>query len=184
MLAALVNSVVLIVIVIAIAIEAVHRLENPVPVQGGLVMISALVAIAVNALVVLGLSGHDKNLNMRAALLHVTGDIGASVGVVVAGAVILITGWLYIDPILSLGIAALIAFGAWRIVRETVNLLLEGTPREIVVLNAGVALYAANVAGSIADGIDRARAVVASGAAQKKLEQFVATTRKLAGSAP
>ena len=61
---------------------------------------------------------------------------------------------------------------------------IEGTPREIVVLNAGVALYAANVAGSIADGIDRARAVVASGAAQKKLEQFVATTRKLAGSAP
>src|SRR5205085_1025482 len=54
---------------------------------------------------------------------------------------------------------------------------IEGTPREIVVLNAGVALYAANVAGSIADGIDRARAVVASGAAQKKLEQFVATTR-------
>ena len=61
---------------------------------------------------------------------------------------------------------------------------LKGTPREIVVLNAGVALYAANVAGSIADGIDRARAAVASGAAQKKLEQFVATTRKLAGSAP
>ena len=73
----------------------------------------------------------SANLNMRAALLHVTGDIGASVGVVVAGAVILVTGWLYIDPILSLGIAALIAFGAWRIVRETVNLLLEGTPRDI-----------------------------------------------------
>src|SRR5216684_4364288 len=130
-LAALVNSVVLIVIVIAIAIEAVNRLANPVPVQGGLVVIAALVAIAVNAFVVLGLSGHGKNLNMRAALLHVTGDIGASVGVVVAGAVILVTGWLYIDPILSLGIAALIAFGAWRIVRETVNLLLEGTPTEI-----------------------------------------------------
>src|SRR6267143_731168 len=130
-LAALVNSVVLIVIVIAIAIEAVNRLANPVPVQGGLVVITALVAIAINAFVVLGLSGHGKSLNMRAALLHVTGDIGASVGVVVAGAVILVTGWLYIDPILSLGIAALIAFGAWRIVRETVNLLLEGTPSEI-----------------------------------------------------
>src|SRR5467141_1052830 len=130
-LAALVNSVVLIVIVIAIAIEAVNRLANPVPVQGGLVVITALVAIAINAFVVLGLSGHGKSLNMRAALLHVTGDIGASVGVVVAGAVILVTGWLYIDPILSLGIAALIAFGAWRIVRETVNLLLEGTPTEI-----------------------------------------------------
>jgi cobalt-zinc-cadmium efflux system protein len=130
-LAALVNSVLLIVIVIAIAIEAVNRLANPQPVQGVVVIVSALIAIAVNAYVVLGLRGHNTNLNLRAALLHVTSDIGASIGVVIAGAVILLTGWLYIDPILSLGIAALIAFGAWRIVRETVNLLLEGTPRTI-----------------------------------------------------
>jgi cobalt-zinc-cadmium efflux system protein len=95
------------------------------------VIVSALVAIAVNVYVVFGLRGHGKSLNLRAALLHVTGDIGASVGVVVAGAVILLTGWLYIDPILSLGIAVLIAYGAWRIVQETVNLLLEGTPADI-----------------------------------------------------
>jgi cobalt-zinc-cadmium efflux system protein len=63
--------------------------------------------------------------------MHVIGDLGASVGVVVAGIVILLTGWLYIDPLLSLGIAVLIAFGAWQIVRETVNLLMEGTPGEI-----------------------------------------------------
>jgi len=130
-LAALVNSVALIVIVIAIAIEAVRRLANPEPVQGAVVIVAALVGIAINAYVVLGLRGHGRNLNLRAALLHVSGDIGASAGVVVAGAVILLTHWLYIDPILSLGIAALIAFGAWRIVRETVNLLLEGTPPEI-----------------------------------------------------
>ena len=130
-LAALVNSVTLIVIVIAIAIEAVHRLANPEPVQGAIVIASAGAAIAINVYVVFGLRGHSKNLNIRAALLHVTGDIGASAGVVLAGAVILLTGWLYIDPILSLGIAALIAYGAWRIVRETVNLLLEGTPSEV-----------------------------------------------------
>jgi cobalt-zinc-cadmium efflux system protein len=130
-LAALVNSVTLIVIVIAIAVEAVRRLTHPEPVQGGIVIVSALIAIAINAYVVLGLRGHGKSLNLRAALLHVTSDIGASAGVVVAGAIILLTGWLYIDPILSLGIAALIAFGAWRIVRETVNLLMEGTPRDI-----------------------------------------------------
>jgi cobalt-zinc-cadmium efflux system protein len=64
-------------------------------------------------------------------MLHIVGDIAASIGVVVAGAVILLTGWLYIDPLLSLAIAVLIAFGAWRIVRETVNLLMEGTPGEI-----------------------------------------------------
>jgi cobalt-zinc-cadmium efflux system protein len=130
-LAALVNSVTLMVIVIAIAIEAVRRLAHPEPVQGVVVIASALTAIAINAYVVFGLRGHGKNLNIRAALLHVTGDIGASAGVVVAGAIILLTGWLYIDPILSLAIAALIAYGAWRIVRETVNLLLEGTPREV-----------------------------------------------------
>src|ERR1700686_1093572 len=130
-LAALVNSVTLIVIVLVIAYAAIQRLAHPEPVQGGVVIVAALVGIAINAFVVFGLRGEAHSLNVRAALLHVIGDIGASVGVVVAGAVILLTGWLYIDPLLSLAIAVLIAFGAWRIVRETVNLLLEGTPREI-----------------------------------------------------
>jgi cobalt-zinc-cadmium efflux system protein len=130
-LAALLNSVTLIVIVLAIAFEAVRRLASPEPVQGGVVIVTALVGIAVNALVIYGLRGPAKNLNLRAAFLHVAGDIGASVGVVIAGTVILITGWLYIDPLLSLFIAALIAYGAWGIVRETVNLLMEGTPHDI-----------------------------------------------------
>ncbi len=130
-LAALVNSVTLIVIVIAIAYEAVRRLANPEPVQGWVVIVTALMGIAVNLYVIFGLRGETRSLNMRAAFLHVAGDIGASVGVVLAGVVILLTDWLYIDPILSLSIAALIAFGAWRIVRETVNLLLEGTPPDI-----------------------------------------------------
>ncbi|MEA2627866.1 MAG: cobalt-zinc-cadmium efflux system protein [Chloroflexota bacterium] len=130
-LAALVNAVTLIVIVIVIAVEAVRRLANPEPVQGGLVIVAALVGIAINAFVVFGLRGDTHNLNMRAALLHVTGDIGASIGVAISGAVILLTGWLAIDPLLSIAIAVLIAFGAWRIVRETVNLLMEGTPRDI-----------------------------------------------------
>jgi cobalt-zinc-cadmium efflux system protein len=130
-LAALVNSVTLIVIVIAIAVEAVRRLASPEPVQGGIVIATALVGIAINAFVILGLRGDTHSLNMRAAMIHVAGDLGASAGVVVAGIVILLTGWLYIDPLLSLAIAVLIAFGAWRIVRETVNLLLEGTPAEI-----------------------------------------------------
>src|SRR5207302_7778324 len=103
----------------------------PVPVSGGIVILTALVGIAVNAYVMFVLSGHGTNLNTRAAFLHVAGDIGASIGVVIAGAIILLTGWLPIDPLLSLAIAALIAVGAWGIVRETVNLLLEGTPREV-----------------------------------------------------
>ena len=130
-LAALANSLTLIVIVVAIAYEAIRRLAHPEPVQGGIVIVAALVGIAINGFVAFGLRGESHSLNVRAALLHVIGDIGASVGVVVAGVVILLTGWLYIDPLLSVGIAILIAFGAWGIVRETVNLLMEGTPRDI-----------------------------------------------------
>ena len=130
-LAALLNSVTLIVIVIAIAYEAVRRLASPQPVHGQIVIVAALAGVAINVFVILALRGDSHSLNLRAALLHVTGDVAASAGVVVAGVVILLTGWLYIDPLLSLAIAALIAYGAVGIVRETVNLLLEGTPREI-----------------------------------------------------
>jgi cobalt-zinc-cadmium efflux system protein len=130
-LAPFINGLVLTAIVAAIAVEAVRRLLAPEPVQGWLVIATALGAIAINAFVLLILRGAGHSLNLRAAVLHVTGDVAASAGVVVAGAVILLTGWLYIDPLLSLAIAALIAFGAFRIIRETANLLMEGTPREI-----------------------------------------------------
>jgi cobalt-zinc-cadmium efflux system protein len=129
--AALVNSAVLIVVVLAIGVEAVRRLLAPEPVQGGLVIATALGAIAINVFVILSLRGDSRNLNLRAALLHVTGDVAASAGVIVAGVVILLTGWLYVDPLLSLAIAALIAYGAWGIARETLNMLMEGTPPEI-----------------------------------------------------
>jgi cobalt-zinc-cadmium efflux system protein len=130
-LAALLNAATLIVIVMAIGYEAVQRLANPQPVQGGIVIVTALVGIAINLFVAFGLRREAHSLNIRSALMHVVGDLAASVGVVSAGIVILLTGWLYIDSILSLGIAVLIAFGAWGIVRETVNLLMEGTPAEI-----------------------------------------------------
>src|SRR5947208_7191611 len=130
-LAALVNAAALIVIVLAIGFEAVRRLMTPESVQGGAVIATALAAIAINALVIVTLRGGSQNLNLRAALLHVTGDVASSAGVVVAGAVILLTGWLYIDPLLSLGIAVFIAYSPWGIVRETVHLHMERTPPEI-----------------------------------------------------
>lgn len=132
-LAALFNSVVLILIVIGITAEAIRRLAEPQPVQGGIVIAAALVAIAANVFVALNLREHGRNLNMRAALLHVTSDVAASIGVVIGGLVILLFGWVYIDPLLSIAIAGLIAFGAVGIVRETVNLLMEGTPHAIEV---------------------------------------------------
>jgi cobalt-zinc-cadmium efflux system protein len=150
-LAALVNSIVLIGIVIAIGYEALRRLANPEPVQGGIVIIAALLGIAINVYVAFGLRGDRHNLNMRAALLHVTGDIGGSIGVVLAGTVILLTGWLYIDPLLSIAIAVLIAYGAWRIVRETVNLLMEGTPRDIDLASVTSEISGTNLISSMHD---------------------------------
>ena len=128
-LAATANGATLIVLVLVIAYEAVQRLAHPQPVQGGIVIVSALVGVAVNAYIAFNFRGQGGNLNVRAAVLHAVGDMIASIGVILAGAIILLTGWTFIDPIVSVFIAALIGWNAFRIVLETVNILLEGTPR-------------------------------------------------------
>jgi cobalt-zinc-cadmium efflux system protein len=130
-LAAAVNSLTLIVIVAAIVYEAVQRLRHPEPVNGLLVASAALVAITINTFIGLQLRGAGNDLNVRAAMLHVLSDLGASAGVVAAGLVILLTGWSYADPLISLAISAIIAFMAVRIVRSAVNVLLEGAPAGI-----------------------------------------------------
>jgi cobalt-zinc-cadmium efflux system protein len=130
-LAALLNGATLILVVGAIAFEATRRLQHPQAVRGGLVIAAAVVALAVNAFITLNLRHASHDLNVRAAMLHVIGDVAASVGVAIAGGVILLTGWLPVDPLLSLAIAALVAYGAWNVVRTTIHILLEGTPRGI-----------------------------------------------------
>ena len=130
-LAAMANGATLILIVVGIAYEAARRFAHPEPVNGWLAIVAALIAIAVNAYIALRLRGSEENMNVRAALLHVFGDLAASVGVIIAGAVILLTGWLYADPLISLGITVLIAISAIRIVFDTMNVLLEGVPRGI-----------------------------------------------------
>ncbi len=130
-LVALLNAVILILIAIVITWEAIQRFQHPTPVEPLIMFISAAVSIAINLSIGFGLRREKHNLNVRAAALHVFGDVGASVGVIVAGVIILFTGWLFMDPLLSVGIAIFIAFGAWGIVRETTNILLEAVPRDI-----------------------------------------------------
>ncbi len=130
-LAALANAVTLILITIWIVWEAIARFQHPEPVQPVVMFLSAGIGIAVNLFIGFGLRSEGNNLNVRAAMLHVFGDVGASVAVVVAGVVILLTNWYPTDPILSVGIAALIAWGAWRILRETTDILLEAVPKDI-----------------------------------------------------
>jgi len=131
-LAALANAVTLILIVIAIAYEAIQRFQHPETVTPMLMFVSAAVGIAVNLYIAFGLQKEGgENLNNRAALLHVLGDIGASVGVIIGGVIILTTRWYPADPLISLFIAVLIARGAWRILRETVDILMEATPKDV-----------------------------------------------------
>ena len=150
-LTAMVNGATLIVIVIFIAIEAAHRFASPQPVQGGLVIGAALVAIAVNVFIAIGLREGGANLNVRAAMLHVVSDIGASVGVILAGVIILLARWYYADPLISLGIAALIAWGAFRIVRETANVLLEGAPHGLDLAKVRTTILEADGIASVHD---------------------------------
>jgi cobalt-zinc-cadmium efflux system protein len=130
-LAALVNALTLILVVLAILWEATQRFLHPEPIQPLFMFLSAGIGIAVNLYIGFGLQKEHDNLNVQAAALHVFGDVGASVGVILAGGIILLTHWAPVDPLLSVGIAALIAFGAWRILCETIDILLEATPRDI-----------------------------------------------------
>ena len=128
-LAALANAVTLILITVVILWEAVQRFQHPEPVQPIIMFLSAGIGIAVNLYIGFGLRKEGDSLNVRAATLHVFGDVGASAGVILAGIIILLTRWTIIDPLLSIGIAALIAVGAWRILRETTDILLEAVPK-------------------------------------------------------
>ncbi|HEY6406122.1 MAG TPA: cation diffusion facilitator family transporter, partial [Ktedonobacteraceae bacterium] len=130
-LAALVNAVTLIIIAIVITWEAIQRFQHPESVQPFILFISAGIGIAVNLYIGFGLQKEGHNLNVRAATLHVFGDVVASIGVIVAGVIILLTGWTAADPLLSIAIAVLIAVGAWSILKETTDILLEAVPRDI-----------------------------------------------------
>jgi len=130
-LAAMVNAVTLIVIAFAILLEAVQRFQHPEKVQPHIMFLAAGIGIVINLIIGFGLFKEASNLNVRAAMLHVFGDVGASAGVIVAGVIILFTGWTFVDPLLSVGIAVLIAIGAWRILRETTDILLESVPKGV-----------------------------------------------------
>lgn len=128
-LVAFVNGIALFAIAAAIVLEAVRRLSEPVQVLGGMMLWVALGGLAVNIGVFLILRTGDKhNLNIRAAVLHVMGDLLGSVAAVIASLVILRTGWMPIDPLLSMFVALIILRSAWRVVAESGHILLEGSP--------------------------------------------------------
>jgi cobalt-zinc-cadmium efflux system protein len=131
-LAALFNAILLLVSVGAIAWEAIRRISHPEPVLGLTMIWVALIGVIVNGLTAWMFVGGRKNdLNIRGAFLHMAADAAVSAGVVLAGLVILRTGWWLLDPISSLLIVMVILIGTWGLLRDSVNLALDAVPRGI-----------------------------------------------------
>jgi cobalt-zinc-cadmium efflux system protein len=130
--AALFNAVFLLLAVGAIAWEAILRLFHPEPVASGTVMIVAAIGILVNGLTAwLFASGRKGDLNIRGAFVHMVADAAVSAGVVGAGAVILFTGWLWLDPLTSLVVVGLIVWGTWSLLRESFAMSVAAVPAAI-----------------------------------------------------
>lgn len=128
-LAAFVNGAALIGLSIWIVGEAIHRFFAPVGVLGGPMLIVATLGLAVNIIAFFVLQGGSKdNINMRGALLHVLGDLLGSAAAIIAAIVIIFTGWMPIDPLLSIFVSLLIVRGAWRLVASSWHVLMEGAP--------------------------------------------------------
>jgi cobalt-zinc-cadmium efflux system protein len=131
-LAALINGATLLGLSAWICVEAIARLGAPEPVGGGMMLGVAIAGLLANAVAAWLLHpAHGGSLNVRGAYLHIMSDLLASVGTIVAAVIIRFTGWLEADPIASLLTTALIVRGAWRLVREAVDVLLESTPSHI-----------------------------------------------------
>jgi len=141
-LAAFVNALAMLALIVWIAVEAVNRLLTPLPVAGPTVMVVAAVGLAVNLVVAWTLSRGASGINARGALLHVFGDLMGSVAALVAGAVIYRTGWTPIDPILSLAVALLILRSTLALLKESTGVLLEGVPGHVPYEAVGRALAA------------------------------------------
>ncbi|MDO8349903.1 MAG: cation diffusion facilitator family transporter [Gallionella sp.] len=149
--AALINSVGLLALVVWLVVTAVERLQTPQAVMGEAVSVTAAIGLAINLLVAWLLARGEKNLNTRAAFLHVMGDLLGSVAALLSGLVITHTGWMPIDPILSLVIGALILVSSLRLLREVLHGLMEGAPFSIDPETVGKELAAVPGVASVHD---------------------------------
>jgi len=131
-LTALANASALVVIAAGILIEALYTFQHPHPIEGGLMAGVAVVAVLMNTVIAMSLSGGSHNsLNVRAAYIHMAGDALSSAAVVVAGLIVKFTGWTLADPIVSILIALFILRSSWEIIGDATNVLMEGTPKDL-----------------------------------------------------
>jgi len=138
--ASLVSAVFLLVALGGITWEAVNRFSNPKPVEGMTVITIAAIGVVINTVTALFfMSGQKHDLNIRGAFLHMLADAAVSLGVVVAGIVIMFKGWLLIDPVISLLIVIVILIGTWSLLRDSMNLALDSVPKHVDI--AGIKEY-------------------------------------------
>ena len=153
-LAALANAATLVAISFYIFWEANDRLGDPPAVDSGPMLVVAIVGLAANAVAAWVLAtggGHDHDLNLRGAYLHVLGDLLGSAGAIVAALVMLATGWYLADPILSVGIGGLILWSAWGLLRDAIDVLMEATPTSVDVAAVRRAMTAVDGVASVHD---------------------------------
>jgi cobalt-zinc-cadmium efflux system protein len=130
-LAAFVNALTLVLIAFFIFWEAWQRLMHPVPIESGVMLGVAAIALAMNGAIMLGLHRDKNDINIRATFIHMMGDALSSIAIIGGALLIRWTGWLQIDPVLSILIGAMIIWTAWDIIKESLNVLLEGLPAGI-----------------------------------------------------
>ena len=130
--ASLANAVLLLVVTGAIAWEAIRRFADPQPVAGDDVVAVAAIGVVINGLTaLLFMSGRKRDINVKGAFLHMAADAGVSLAVVVAAVAMMATGWLWLDPLMSLVIVAVIAVGTWGLLRDSLDLALDAVPASI-----------------------------------------------------
>ena len=144
-LAAFFNAILLMIAVGAITIEAIRKLITPEPVEGTTMMIVAGIGFIINTITaLLFMKGREKDLNIRGAFLHMAADAGVSLGVVIAGFVIVSTGWLWVDPAISLVIVFVITIGTWGLLRDSFHLSMDAVPKGIDFKEVGYYLKGIN----------------------------------------
>ncbi|MDI6688645.1 MAG: cation diffusion facilitator family transporter [Desulfobacterales bacterium] len=130
--ASLASAILLLVAMGGITWETIGRFFDPKPVDGMTVIVVAAISVVINTITaLLFVSGQKADLNIRGAFLHMAADAGISLGVVVAGIIIMVTGWLFIDPLISLLIVAVVLFSTWSLLRDSMNLAIDSVPEGI-----------------------------------------------------
>lgn len=182
-LAALVNAGAMLVIVVALAYEAIVRLESPKPVQGAIAALIALAGLVLNLWVMHRLSPHGHDMNTRAARLHVLGDALGSIAALVSGVLIALAGWNSVDALASLFICVLIGVSAVRLLRESLHALMEGVPHGLSVEAIGAEMASVEGVLSVHDlhvwTLSGSRAALSAHVMVKSLQQWDKTLHAL-----